>query len=66
MAFVYSNWYIVMAVLLVAIIALFVVLILMDKKDKKIIKTFVESSQAPSETDVKDENTVKENNIQKE
>lgn len=43
MKFVYSNWYIVMALLLVAIVALVVVFILMDKKDRVIIKDFVKS-----------------------
>ena len=45
MKFVYSNWYIVMALLVVAIIALVVVFIKMDKKDRVIIKEFVDSMQ---------------------
>ena len=46
MAFVSSPWYIVMAILIVAIVALVVVFILMDKKDKAIIEEFIQSSNA--------------------
>jgi len=48
MTFVYSNWYIVMAVLIVAIVALIVTFILMDKKDRVLINEFVKSMQANS------------------
>ena len=41
MAFVYSNWYIVMAVLVVAIIALVTIFIMMDKKDRVLIQKFI-------------------------
>ena len=51
MTFVFSYWYIVMAVLLVGIVAAIVAFILMDKKDKVIIKEFVDSieQQKPEE-----------------
>ena len=49
MKFVYSNWYIVMAVLLVLIIGSIVAFILMDKKDKELIKDFVKSNAEPAE-----------------
>ena len=45
MKFVYSNWYIVMVLLLVLIVACIVVFILMDKKDKELIKEFVEKNK---------------------
>lgn len=46
MFFVYSSWYIVLAVLAVAIVALIVAFVMMDKKDRQIIKEFVEKNQA--------------------
>lgn len=46
MYFVYTNWYIVMAILVVAIIGLIITFILMDKKDKALIQEFVENSQS--------------------
>lgn len=46
MYFVYTNWYIVMAILVVAIIGLIVTFILMDKKDRALIQEFVENSQS--------------------
>lgn len=46
MFFVYSSWYIVLAVLAVAIVALIVAFVMMDKKDRRIIKEFVEKNQA--------------------
>lgn len=46
MFFVYSSWYIVLAVLAVAIVALIVTFVMMDKKDRQIIKEFVEKNQA--------------------
>ena len=49
MAFVYSNWYIVMALLLVAIVALITVFVLMDKKDRVLIKNFVDEMQKNAE-----------------
>ena len=49
MAFVYSNWYIVMAVLVVAIIALVTVFVMMDKKDRVLIQKFIDSSSASEE-----------------
>ena len=45
MKFVYSNWYIVMAVLLVLIAACIVAFVLMDKKDKELIKGFVDKNK---------------------
>ncbi len=45
MYFVYTSWYIVMAILLVAIIGLIVAFVLMDKKDRIIIQEFVQNSQ---------------------
>lgn len=49
MYFVYSNWYIVIALLLVAIIALIVTFILMDKKDKHLIEEFIKNSTTVEE-----------------
>lgn len=46
MFFVYSSWYIVLAVLAVAIVALIVTFVMMDKKDRQIINEFVEKNQA--------------------
>ncbi len=46
MFFVYSSWYIVLAVLAVAIVGLIVTFVMMDKKDRQIIKEFVEKNQA--------------------
>lgn len=46
MFFVYSSWYIVLAVLAVAIVGLIVTFVMMDKKDRQIIKEFVEANQA--------------------
>lgn len=46
MYFVYTNWYIVMAILVVAIIGLIITFILMDKKDRALIQEFVENSQS--------------------
>ena len=45
MAFVFSPWYFVMIALVVGIIACLVVFFRMDKKDKEIIKDFLEESQ---------------------
>lgn len=58
MFFVYSSWYIVLAVLAVAIVALIVTFVMMDKKDRQIIKEFVEKNQANIQepTDVEKEN----------
>ena len=44
MYFVYSSWYIVMAILLVGIIGLIVAFVMMDKKDRTIIQKFVNNS----------------------
>ena len=44
MYFVYSSWYIVMAILLVGIIGLIVAFVMMDKKDRTIIQEFVNNS----------------------
>ena len=41
MFFVYSNWYIVLAILIIAIIALAVVFFKMDKKDRALIEEFI-------------------------
>ena len=49
MAFVYSNWYIVMAVLVVAIVALVFLFVKMDKKDRVLIKNFVDEMQKNAE-----------------
>ncbi len=65
MYFVYSNWYIVMAVLLVAIIALVVTFIMMDKKDKVLIEEFVKNSTS-EETQSSDETVVKETDSENE
>ena len=44
MAFVFSFWYIVMAVLAVGVVACIMVFFNMDKKDKEIIDNFVKES----------------------
>ncbi len=48
MAFVWSNWYIVMAVLAIGVIACIAVFILMDKKDKEIVADFVKKNSEPA------------------
>ena len=48
MAFVFSWWYIVMAVLVVGIVACMVVFFRMDKKDTLLIKEFIQDSQKPA------------------
>ena len=49
MIFVYSQWYIVMALLVAAIVSLIVVFIKMDKKDRVLISDFVKSMQENNE-----------------
>ena len=44
MAFVFTSWYIVIAVLLVLAIGLIVTFILMDKRDREIIDNFIKES----------------------
>ena len=56
MYFVYTNWYIVMAILVVAIIGLIVTFILMDKKDRALIQEFVENSQSQVVTEKENDN----------
>jgi len=46
MTFVYSNWYIVMAIVAVAIAGLVTAFILMDKKDTVLIDEFIKSNAA--------------------
>jgi len=55
MTFVYSNWYIVMALLVVAIVALVVIFIKMDKKDRTLINDFVKSMQQEANESVNSE-----------
>ena len=50
MKFVYSNWYIVIGVLLVLIVASIVAFVLMDKKDRELIQDFVKKNSEPAET----------------
>ena len=50
MAIVWSNWYIVMAVLAIGVIACIVVFVLMDKKDKLIISDFVKKNKESTST----------------
>ena len=45
MEFVFSFWYIVVAVLVVASVACLVVFFLMDKKDKVLIDEFIASNE---------------------
>ena len=47
MYFVYTSWYIVLALLVVAIAALITLIVMMDKKDKVIIEEFAKSNEAP-------------------
>lgn len=49
MAFVWSSWYIVLALLVVGIVACLTIFFLMDKKDKVLITKFIEKSSAPQE-----------------
>lgn len=44
MAFVFSFWYIVMALLAIGVVACILVFFKMDKKDKEIIDNFVKES----------------------
>lgn len=53
MFFVWSWWYVVIAVLVAAIVALSVVLVKMDKRDAEIIKEFQEANGI--EEEVKEE-----------
>ena len=48
MEFVFSWWYIVMAVLAVGIVACMVVFFRMDKKDSALIEQFIKDSQQPA------------------
>ncbi len=69
MYFVYSSWYIVLALLLVAIIALIVTFIMMDKKDRVLIEEFVKNSAVVEEdskpnSPTEDENTDSKNEVQ--
>lgn len=48
MKFVYSNWYIVVAILLVLIVASIVTFVLMDKKDRQLIQDFVNKNKVES------------------
>jgi len=53
MKFVYSNWYIVLALLVVGIVACVVAVIKMDKKDKVIISEFVKQANEAAEAEAK-------------
>lgn len=57
MAFVFSFWYIVMAVLAIGVVACIVVFFMMDKKDKELIDNFIQESakNQPAEQPVLDE-----------
>lgn len=61
MAFVYSNWYIVMALLVVAIAALVTIFIMMDKKDRVMIENFINSATTEKEEPKQQDTEVKEN-----
>ena len=49
MVFVWSYWYIVLAILLIGAIGCVVAFILMDKKDREIISSFVKDNSQPVE-----------------
>ena len=49
MTFVFTSWYVVLAVLLVAVIGCIVAFVLMDKKDKVIINEFVNEANKGSQ-----------------
>ena len=49
MTFVYTSWYIVLAILALAIVGLVVAFVMMDKKDKLIIKEFMNQANASAE-----------------
>ena len=63
MEFVFSAWYFVMIALVVGIAVCVTLFVLMDKKDKVLIKEFIESAQSNNESEpVKEtENTSSEN-----
>ncbi len=60
MAFVYSNWYIVLAILIACFIAAVVVYILMDRKDKEIIDEFVKSVEQENKKAVEEVKAVED------
>ena len=51
MTFVFSFWYIVLAILVLGVIGLVIAFVKMDKKDRELIKDFVDETnkQAPVE-----------------
>ena len=68
MTFVFTSWYFVILALLAGVIACVVVCLKMDKKDRQIIKDFVETNKKNEENkkqpvveEVKEENTEKVN-----
>lgn len=61
MTFVYTSWYIVLALLVVAIAGLVVAFIMMDKKDKQIIETFMKETNAQAEAQAQAQTAVSEN-----
>lgn len=61
MAFVFSSWYIVAALIVVAIATIITVCVIMDKKDEIIINNFVKEASAepiPAEATVTSESSV--------
>ena len=49
MEFVFSPWYFVMIGLVIGIIVCFIIFFKMDRKDKQIIKKFIEETQKQAE-----------------
>ncbi len=59
MYFVVSWWYLAIALLFVGIVAMTIVYFMMDKKDKLIIKEFVDSSSSSIKTKPEDKKVEK-------
>ena len=66
MTFVSSPWYIVMALIVVAIVALVVVFVMMDKKDRALIEEFIQSNTQPAEDAAKESANANETDNKKE
>ena len=61
MEFVFSAWYFVMIALVVGIAVCVTLFVLMDKKDKVLIKEFIENAQSNTESETEKENISSEN-----
>ncbi len=61
MTFVFSFWYFVILALVAGVVACIIVFFKMDKKDKELIKNFVEESQNQAQETVLTEKKSKNN-----